>query len=97
MIFETDAELDSKFPAQRICRAEIYTKDGHKFVSKDCEPTGEAHENIGLDWSCEKFRRITAPVITAEGQENIISAITKDENRPIREIVDLINTKEFWQ
>ena len=95
--FETDEELDSKFPAKRICRAEIYTKDGQKFVSKDCEPTGEAHENIGVEWLCEKFKRITGPVITKEAQEEIISAVTKDENRPIREIVDLINTKEFWK
>ena len=46
---------------------------------------------------CEKFKRITGPVITKEAQEEIISAVTKDENRPIRKIVDLINTKEFWK
>ncbi len=92
LFFETDEELDKKFPAQRICRAEIYTKDGSKFISHDCVPTGEAYENIKLDWICEKFLRITAPVISKNAQQNIIASVTEDENISIRNIVNIINT-----
>ena len=89
--FEVDEELDSKFPAKRICRAEIYTKDGRVYTSPNCEPRGEAHENIGVDWLVEKFYRITKPVISRELQEKLVSLITGDVNVPIRKIVDAAN------
>ena len=31
--FVVDEELDKQFPARRICRAEIVTKDGRRFIS----------------------------------------------------------------
>ena len=89
--FEVDKDLDAKFPAKRICRAEIATLDGRKLVSDECEPRGEAHENIGIDWLSDKFRRITAPVLTKEGQELILNLIASDEDMPMRELVDKIN------
>ena len=91
--FEADEELDSKFPARRICRMEIETQNGKKYLSADCEPRGEAYENIGYDWLADKFRRITAPVLTKEGQEAIINLIESDENLSIRTLVDTINSK----
>ena len=94
--FETDEKLDSQFPARRICRAEILTKDGQLFVSDECEPRGEARENISVSWLCEKFERITAPFLSKEGQEKILSLITSDEDIPIRTIVDTANTQSFW-
>ena len=89
--FEVDRELDTKFPKQRICRAEITTKDGNKYISADCEPRGEAHENIGIDWLSDKFRRITSPVLKKEAQELAIKLISREEDMPIRELVDRIN------
>ena len=89
--FEVDAELDAKFPAKRICRAEIYTKDGSVYESPNCEPRGEACENISVDWLVEKFYRISAPVISKERQEKLVSLITGDVNVPIRTIVDAAN------
>ena len=89
--FEVDEALDARFPAERICRAEIHTTDGRKFVSPECEPRGEAKENIGVAWLCDKFRRITAPVLTADGQEVLIDLLTGDENIPLRTIVDTAN------
>lgn len=93
--FETDNELDAMFPAKRICRAEIYKKDGSVFISDNCEPRGEAYENIGIDWLCDKFRRITGSIISEEGQNEIIELITGDENTPIRLIIDTINN--IWR
>ena len=91
LAFEVDEELDSKFPAKRICRAEIYTKDGKVYTSPNCEPRGEAYENIGVDWLVEKFYRITKPVISRELQEKLVSLITGDVNVPIRTLVDAAN------
>lgn len=87
--FEVDEELDKKFPAKRICRAEIKTKDGKVYTSADCEPRGEAHENIKIDWLADKFRRITAPVLDKPAQEALIEAISREEDMPIRDIVDM--------
>ena len=91
LAFEVDEELDSKFPAKRICRAEIYTKDGKVYTSPNCEPRGEACENIGVDWLVEKFYRITKPVISRELQEKLVALITGDVNIPVRKIVDTAN------
>lgn len=94
--FEVDEELDALFPAKRICRAEITTKDGNTYISPNCEPRGEAHENISVDWLCDKFYRITGPVITKEGQDKILSLITGDVNLPLRTLIDTVNTPKFW-
>ena len=89
--FEVDEDLDAKFPSQRICRAEIYTKDGRRFVSPDCEPRGEAHEGITNDWLASKFRRMTAPVVNAEEQSRILELILGDENQKVRNLIDVVN------
>lgn len=89
--FEVDEALDARFPAERICRAEIITKDGRKFVSPECQPRGEAKENIGIDWLCDKFRRLTSSILTPEGQEKLLSLIVSSEDIPIRTVVDTAN------
>lgn len=95
--FVTDSELDSKFPEHRICKAEIITFDGRTFISEECEPRGEANENIGFDWLCDKFRRITSPLFTREGQDVVINLLKSCDNLSVREIVNEINKKEYWK
>lgn len=94
--FSVDENLDKQFPAKRICRAEIETKDARKFISDECEPRGEACENISVDWLCDKFRRITGPVISESGREKLIELITKDEEVSIKSIVDEANNPDIW-
>ncbi len=94
--FEVDESIDARFPAKRICRVEITLTDGRVLLSDECEPRGEAHENISVEWLADKFRRITAPVISGEAQEALIEMISCDEDMPIREIVDRINAPECW-
>ena len=84
-------DIDAKFPGQRICRAEIYTKDGRRFVSPDCAPRGEAHEGITNDWLANKFRRMIAPIVNAEGQNKILDSIVGDENQKVRNLIDTTN------
>ena len=88
--FEVDEKYDAAFPAHRICRAEIETLDGKTYVSGECEPRGEACENIRFDWLADKFRRITAPFISREGQERVISLIN-GADCSVRELVDTVN------
>lgn len=95
--FVTDEELDKQFPSRRFCKAEIVTKDGRTLVSDLCEPRGEAKENIGVDWLADKFRRITGPVFTKEGQEELLKLITINDDVPLRQIVDTANRKDFWK
>ncbi|MBE6962823.1 MAG: MmgE/PrpD family protein [Ruminococcaceae bacterium] len=94
--FVVDEKLDAQFPARRICRAEIVTKDGRTFLSDECEPRGEAYENISVDWLADKFRRITGPVLTAQAQEKLLDMITGEENVSVRAIVDEVNKPEYW-
>ncbi|MBQ6884203.1 MAG: MmgE/PrpD family protein [Clostridia bacterium] len=89
--FKVDDKLDARFPAERICRAEIETKNGNCYISSECEPRGEAKENIGIDWLSDKFYRITKPVLSKKGQDKLIRLITQEENLSIREIVDTTN------
>lgn len=89
--FKVDDKLDARFPAERICRAEIETNNGNCYISSECEPRGEAKENIGIDWLSDKFYRITKPVLSKKGQDKLIKLITQKENISIREIVDTTN------
>lgn len=95
--FVTDPEIENKFPAQRICRAEIITKDGKKLISQEWEPQGEAKDNIGIDWLSDKFKRITSPLLTQDGINKILDMVTGDEDIPIRTIVDEINLTKYWK
>ena len=94
--FEVDEEFDAQFPQKRFCRAEIYTLDNQVYKSPACEPRGEAHENIGYDWLCDKFLRITSPVITVDAQEKIIKLV-KSNDISVRELVDFINSSDNWK
>ena len=95
LVFVEDPELTARFPAHRICRAVITIKSGEIYTSPDCEPRGEACENIGLEWLCEKFRRITAPVFTEQGQDSVLRMLCGDADLPVREIVREINRPEY--
>lgn len=89
--FEVDPEIDAQFPQKRICRAVITTNDGRQYISSECEPRGEAHENIGIDWISDKFRRITAPIIAPAAQERVLELLLGRLDLPVRELVDEIN------
>ena len=94
--FEVDPALDAQFPARRICRAKLQTKDGRILFSQECEPRGEAHDCVGIDWISNKFQRITAPLLSPAGQDHIISMISSQNDLPIRTIVDVTNTHQYW-
>lgn len=94
--FEKDDEIDAKFPAHRICRAVITLKDGRTFTSADCEPRGEACENISVEWLADKFLRITGPVLTLDGQRRFLDMATGDVDVSVCKIVDEVNREQSW-
>ena len=89
--FKVDSEIDAQFPQRRICRTVITTNDGKQFISPECEPRGEAKENIGIDWISEKFKRITSPVITYDSQDYILELMTGKLDISVRNLIDEIN------
>lgn len=91
LTFEVDPEIDRQFPKRRICRAEIITNDGQKYMSSYCEPRGEAHENIGIDWIRKKFERLTQPVLKEGYKDILLDKLEKELNFSIVELVDEIN------
>ena len=95
--FATDPELDKQFPARRICVAEIVTKDGRTLVSQECEPRGEAHENIQFDWLADKFRRITGPVLTEQGQQHVLESLRGDLQMPVKQWIAKLNDPACWK
>ena len=94
--FAADDRFDRQFPEKRICQAEIITKDGRRLVSEECQPRGEAHENIGIEWLTEKFNRICSPVLSAAGRAGVVKMVCGGENLPVRTIVDALNQTEHW-
>lgn len=91
--FKVDPKLDEQFPQRRICRAEIVTNNGDKYISSECEPRGEANENIGIDWISQKFKRIAEPMIKEEFQDYILGLLKGNLDISVRSIVDEINNK----
>lgn len=91
LTFKVDPEIDRQFPQRRICRAEIITNDGQKYISSDCEPRGEAHENIGIDWIRKKFERLTRPVLKEGYKDILLDKLEKELDFSIVELVDEIN------
>ena len=89
--FKVDSEIDAQFPQRRICRAVITTNNGKQFISPECEPRGEAKENIGIDWISEKFKRITSPVITYDSQDYMLELMMGKLDISVRNLIDEIN------
>ncbi len=88
--FVTDPECEAAFPASRLCRAVIETKDGRRLTSALFEPDGEAKHHIGRDWLSAKFRRMTAPLLPGGTQEELLKTVFEDD-LPVRELVWIIN------
>ncbi len=82
--FEANPRLTAAFPEHRYCHAVMRTQDGRVHISADCEPRGEAKEGIGIPWLSDKFRRITRPVFTREGQESLLAMLAGEADLPVR-------------
>ena len=91
----TDPDLDAIYPAQWPAWAEVATTDGRVLRSYTGYPKGD-HQNP-LTWRemKDKFEELSAPVVSRDRQEQIISAIEAlDEMDDMRELAELLFVDE---
>lgn len=89
--FEMDPEMDRQFPAKRLAWVEMETKDGTVWKTPVYAADGEAGDHVDMAWITKKFRRITAPFLSPEGQEAVLSLLTGDLDQPLPQVVDEVN------
>lgn len=90
--FVVDPKMDCQFPAKRLAWVEITLRDGRTCVSDVYEAPGEPDDpELNLEWIEKKFRRVTALMLPAEAQENLIRILTEELETPARELVAYLN------
>ena len=90
--FAVDPEMDKEFPARRLAWMEITLNDGTAYCSDVYEAPGEPEDKeLNLKWIGEKFKRITASMLTTGDQEKLLAVMMTGMNIPVREIVAKIN------
>lgn len=93
LLFEVDPDMEKEFPEKRLAWVEFYLKDGRQFKSQVYAAPGEHTDpELSLDWIIQKFRRVTAPIVSPARQEEILKLITSYNDTPMREILARINT-----
>ena len=89
------ADTDAKSIRQIKCDVQpryLAASGGKVYVSRDFEPSGEAHENIGTDWLSAKFHRIAGCVLNEEKRNRVLDMVLGDEDLSVRQLVDTINS-----
>lgn len=91
--FTVDPEMDRQFPEKRLAWVEIELAGGRTVCSDVCAAPGE-HDDpaLSLAWLEDKFRRVTAPVLPRDGQEEILEMLTVCSAAPMRQIVEKIGS-----
>ncbi len=93
LTFVVDPQMEARFPEERLAWVEITLKDGTYYRSEVFAAPGEHTDPaLSLDWICKKFKRITAPMLTADAQDKLLQMLTDpDADKSINEIVLQIN------
>jgi len=90
--FVVDPEIEKKFPEKRLARVEMELTDGRVLRSGVYAAPGEhTDENLSFDWIREKFRRVTAPMVSKEGQDAILNVLEEYSDVPMRQIINMVN------
>lgn len=90
--FQIDDYYQSQFPAKRLASVQIKLRDGRVFESGTYEAPGEPDDpNLNLNWIIEKFNRITKPIISEVGRQEVISAFTSLSDITIQDLVLALN------
>lgn len=92
MSFEVDPDMEKEFPEKRLAWVEMELTNGHVLRSKVYTAPGEHTDpELSFDWIKDKFRRVTAPIISPEGQDKILNILTTYSNMPMRDVIEAIN------
>ena len=87
----TDSALDAQFPQQWPAWAEVRTRDGRTLRSEIQYPKGDPENALTWDEMKDKFVNLSAPVISRERQQQIITAVESlQDMRDIRELGELL-------
>lgn len=90
--FMVDPEMEKEFPEKRLAWVEMAEADGRVLQSSVYAAPGEHTDpEVDLDWIKDKFRRVTAPIICSDGQEEILKILTTYSKMPMREVIGAVN------
>lgn len=89
--FEVDQEMDRQFPEKRLAWVSFRLKDGRTLKSRVYAADGERDDHVDMAWMERKFRRITAPFLTEEGQDAVLGALRGDLDSKISQVVARVN------
>ncbi len=90
--FVVDPEMEKEFPEKRLAWVEMELTDGRGLHSKVYAAPGEHTDpELNFDWIKSKFIRVTAPIISTEGQRKILGILTTYNDIPMREILRTVN------
>ena len=90
--FIVDPEMEKEFPDKRLAWVEMELSDGRVLRSKVYTAPGEHTDpELNFDWIMNKFRRVTAPIISTRGQKEILQLLTVPGEKPMREIIEVVN------
>ena len=89
--FVMDPDMEKEFPTKRLAWVEFFLKDGRTFKSRVYAANGEATDHIDMAWEEAKFRRITKPFLSDEGQTRVLSLLSGNLERSVPEVVAELN------
>ena len=90
--FIVDPEMEKEFPEKRLAWVEMELTDGRILKSPVCAAPGEHTDpTLNFDWIKDKFRRVTAPIIIPDGQEEILRLLTIPGNTAMRAVIEEVN------
>ena len=90
----TDPKLDAQTPKLFPAWAEVRTSDGRTMRSELPYPKGDPENPVTCDEMRSKFNLLSAPVISSQRQQEIISAIDSLEQMDdVRQLASLLSTE----
>lgn len=92
LTFKIDPAIEKEFPEKRLAWVKIELYNGNRYVSPVYAAPGEHTDpDLNAEWIEKKFRRVTAPIISSEGQKEILQVLGTYSKTPMRNIIAIIN------
>ena len=85
--FVVDPAMEKEFPEKRLAWVEIELMNEAVLRSTVYAAPGEHTDpELNFDWIMQKFERVTAPIVSPEGQKEILNKLTTYSEIPMREV-----------
>ncbi len=89
--FEEDEQMEREFPEKRLAWVELMLKSGTRLVSRVYAADGEASDGVDMAWMEKKFRRVTSPFLDESAAQDVLTLLTTELDRPLRDVVAGVN------